>query len=71
MKKVFALVLTLAVLLAMTRPATTRRCVMNAGALALMAIVFGIGEIRDNTVYLQGVVSRKKQMVPALAQLWG
>ena len=32
---------------------------------------FGIGEIRDNTVYLQGVVSRKKQMVPALAQLWG
>ena len=32
---------------------------------------FGIGEIRDNAIYLPGVVSRKKQMVPALAQLWG
>ena len=32
---------------------------------------FGLGEIGESNVFLQGVVSRKKQMVPALALLWG
>jgi manganese-dependent inorganic pyrophosphatase len=32
---------------------------------------FSLGEISENHVFLKGVVSRKKQMVPALALLWG
>ena len=32
---------------------------------------FGIPHIDGNRVFLKGVVSRKKQMVPALALLWG
>ena len=32
---------------------------------------FNIGGIDGNRVFLKGVVSRKKQMVPALALLWG
>lgn len=32
---------------------------------------FGVGEIRDHHVFLPHVVSRKKQIVPALALLWG
>ena len=32
---------------------------------------FNISGIDGNRVFLKGVVSRKKQMVPALAQLWG
>ena len=28
-------------------------------------------EVGDHTAFLRGVVSRKKQMVPALARLWG
>ncbi|MBR1584201.1 MAG: putative manganese-dependent inorganic diphosphatase [Clostridia bacterium] len=32
---------------------------------------FGITEAFDRHVFLKGVVSRKKQMVPALAALWG
>ena len=32
---------------------------------------FGISETEPHSVFLKGVVSRKKQMVPALALLWG
>ena len=32
---------------------------------------FNIGHIEGNTLFLKGVVSRKKQMVPALSALWG
>ena len=32
---------------------------------------FNIGAIEGSRLFLKGVVSRKKQMVPALAQLWG
>ena len=32
---------------------------------------FNIGHIEGNTLFLKGVVSRKKQMVPALTLLWG
>ena len=32
---------------------------------------FNTGEIRDNHVFLPHIVSRKKQIVPALALLWG
>ncbi len=32
---------------------------------------FNLGEIEDNHVFLKSIVSRKKQMVPALALLWG
>ena len=32
---------------------------------------FGTGEITDHHVFLPHVVSRKKQIVPALALLWG
>ena len=32
---------------------------------------FNLNEIPGNHVFLKGVVSRKKQMVPALALLWG
>ena len=32
---------------------------------------FNLGEIVDDTVFLPGIVSRKKQMVPALSALWG
>ena len=32
---------------------------------------FGVQDIADHHVFLKGVVSRKKQMVPALALLWG
>ena len=32
---------------------------------------FNTGELRDNHVFLPHVVSRKKQIVPALALLWG
>ena len=32
---------------------------------------FSIGEISGQNVFLKGIVSRKKQMVPALALLWG
>ena len=32
---------------------------------------FGTGDIPDNHVFLPHVVSRKKQVVPALALLWG
>ena len=28
-------------------------------------------KIKDNTVFLPGVMSRKKQVVPALSLLWG
>ena len=32
---------------------------------------FNISSIDGSRVFLKGVVSRKKQMVPALALLWG
>ena len=32
---------------------------------------FAVGPISDGHVFLKGVVSRKKQVVPALAILWG
>ncbi len=32
---------------------------------------FGVSDIKNNRVFLPGVVSRKKQIVPALALLWG
>ena len=32
---------------------------------------FNLGVIEGGHVFLKGVVSRKKQMVPALAVLWG
>ena len=47
-----------------------------------MKIPFSVGDldtveeafnvrIKDNTVFLPGVLSRKKQVVPALSLLWG
>ncbi|MGM9654333.1 MAG: DHHA2 domain-containing protein [Butyricicoccaceae bacterium] len=32
---------------------------------------FNTGKTTDHHVFLPGVVSRKKQIVPALAALWG
>ena len=32
---------------------------------------FGLGEVEGNHAFISGLVSRKKQMVPALAQMWG
>ena len=32
---------------------------------------FSLGRVEGNHVFLKGIVSRKKQMVPALALLWG
>ena len=32
---------------------------------------FGVEEIRNHHVFLPHVLSRKKQIVPALSQLWG
>ena len=32
---------------------------------------FGLGELKNNHAFIRGLVSRKKQTVPALAQLWG
>ena len=32
---------------------------------------FGVDEVHDHHVFLPHVLSRKKQIVPALSQLWG
>ena len=32
---------------------------------------FGVEDIHDNHVFLPHVLSRKKQIVPALSQIWG
>ncbi len=32
---------------------------------------FSLREVEGNHIFIPGLVSRKKQMVPALAQLWG
>ena len=32
---------------------------------------FNISHLEGNSLFLKGVVSRKKQMVPALSLLWG
>ena len=32
---------------------------------------FDLREIRENDVFIPGLVSRKKQLVPALTALWG
>ena len=32
---------------------------------------FNVEDIRDNHVFLPHVLSRKKQIVPALSQIWG
>ena len=32
---------------------------------------FADEKVQDDSVFLKGVVSRKKQVVPALAALWG
>ncbi len=37
----------------------------------VIKLAFGLTTLQENEVYLPGVVSRKKQMVPALSQLWG
>lgn len=37
----------------------------------IIRMAFGVGEIHDHHVFLPGVVSRKKQIVPALSLLWG
>ena len=37
----------------------------------IIRMAFGVGDIRDHHVFLPGVVSRKKQIVPALSLLWG
>ena len=42
-----------------------------AGDKEIIKQAFNIHDIEGNHVFLKGVVSRKKQMVPALALLWG
>ena len=37
----------------------------------VIRMAFNAGEVRANHVFLPGVVSRKKQIVPALSILWG
>lgn len=37
----------------------------------IIRIAFGVDEIHDHYVFLPKVMSRKKQIVPALSQLWG
>ncbi len=37
----------------------------------VIRMAFNAGEVRANHVFLPGVVSRKKQIVPALSLLWG
>ena len=32
---------------------------------------FAVNDLKNNQIFLPGVVSRKKQIVPALAILWG
>ena len=41
------------------------------GDAEILKQAFAVREIRDSHVFLNGVVSRKKQIVPALAILWG
>lgn len=48
------LTLALAAVLALSRPASMGACVRNAAAVAMMALVLGIGEIRGSNVYLYG-----------------
>lgn len=37
----------------------------------VIRMAFGVSDVKDNHVFLPKVVSRKKQIVPALALLWG
>lgn len=37
----------------------------------VIRMAFGVSDLKDNHVFLPKVVSRKKQIVPALALLWG
>ena len=32
---------------------------------------FGVSQVKDHHVFLKGVMSRKKQVVPAMTLLWG
>ena len=41
------------------------------GDSSVISMAFSTNEIKGHHVFLPGVVSRKKQIVPALAQLWG
>ena len=44
---------------------------ISVGDSEILRQAFQIGDVKDNHVFLKGVVSRKKQIVPALAILWG
>ncbi|MBR0082106.1 MAG: putative manganese-dependent inorganic diphosphatase [Clostridia bacterium] len=44
---------------------------ISVGDAEILRQAFQIGDVKDNHVFLKGVVSRKKQIVPALAILWG
>jgi manganese-dependent inorganic pyrophosphatase len=37
----------------------------------VIRMAFGVSDVKNNHVFLPQVVSRKKQIVPALALLWG
>ena len=45
--------------------------VLFDGDAEIIRQAFAGNTIHDNRVFLKGVVSRKKQVVPALAILWG
>ena len=45
--------------------------VLFTGDKEIIRQAFFLPETGEHSVFLKGVVSRKKQMVPALAQLWG
>ena len=44
---------------------------LYAGDGEIIRQAFGLNDVGDGHVFLPGVVSRKKQVVPALAILWG
>lgn len=41
------------------------------GETETIAQAFGVSDVADNHVFLPGVMSRKKQIIPALSALWG
>ena len=37
----------------------------------VIRLAFGLTRVREDRVFLKGIMSRKKQVVPALTMLWG
>ena len=59
--------LTLALVLALCRPAGVKQCLRNALAISLMSVVFGIGEIRGSYLYLNSSRDVSAEVYQAIA----